>query len=435
MHLSSSFLVPGALLVSTLLPNVALAAETQPAISGADTVWVLVCAALVMLMTPGLALFYGGMVRAKNVLSTLMHSFACVGLVTLLWITVGYSLAFSPGNAFIGGFDHVMLAGVDGSTVGTIPHGAFMIFQLMFAIITPAIISGAFAERIKFRAFVLFTLAWSLLVYVPVCHWVWGPDGWLASGSTWHALDFAGGTVVHISSGVAGLVMALVLGRREGRGDVEHRPHNLPLTMLGAGLLWFGWFGFNAGSALGVEGVATHAFVVTHTSAAMGTLAWMFTERLHTGRVSLLGAASGAIAGLVAITPACGFVEVSSSMLIGAIAGVICYFGVQLKGRLGVDDSLDAFGLHGVGGAWGALATGLFASATVGGTAGLLANGGSQVIVNQLMGIVAVGGYAAIVTLLIARALQATVGLRVTASEEREGLDELHGEQGYALST
>lgn len=423
----------GALLVTS---TAAAEPAGASAVDGADTAWVMVSAALVLLMTPGLALFYGGMVRAKNVLSTLMHSFVCIGLVTVLWVAVGYSLAFSEGNPFIGGFEYALLAGVGaepGPVAATIPHDIFMLFQLMFAIITPAIISGAFAERIKFRAFVVFTLAWSLLVYTPVCHWVWGPGGWLGAGSAWHALDFAGGTVVHISSGVAGLTMALVLGKRAGGGDVVHQPHNLPLTLLGAGLLWFGWFGFNGGSALGSGGGATHAFVVTHVAAACAALSWMLVERVHAGRITLLGAASGAIAGLVGITPACGFVGVGGALAIGFGAGGVCYFGVLLKNRLKVDDSLDAFGLHGVGGAFGAIATGVFASAAIGGTAGLLEGGAGRLVINQVVGVVVVAVYSFTVTLIIAKVLNATVGLRVSEREEQQGLDELHGERGYAL--
>lgn len=428
-----------AAMVCTLVASSALAetaaAPTPPEINGADTAWVMISAALVLLMTPGLALFYGGMVRAKNVLSTLMHSFVCIGLVTVLWVTVGYSLAFSEGSAFIGGLDYVFLAGV-GSTPqdgSTIPHNIFMLFQLMFAIITPAIISGAFAERIKFRAFVGFTLLWSLLVYTPVCHWVWGPGGWLGAGSAWHALDFAGGTVVHISSGVAGLTMALVLGRRKSEGDVTHQPHNLPLTLLGAGMLWFGWFGFNGGSALAADGTAAHAFVVTHVAAACAALSWMLVERVHRGRVTLLGTASGAVAGLVGITPACGFVGFGGALVIGFGAGAICYFGVLLKERLKVDDSLDAFGLHGVGGAFGAVATGLFAVEAIGGTAGLFEGGAGRLVANQAVGVVVVAAYSAVVTFAIAKLLDAMGGLRVTPQEEQQGLDELHGERGYAI--
>ncbi len=419
---------------SLLLSAPALAQDAaEPAIDGADTAWVMVSAALVLLMTPGLALFYGGMVRAKNVLSTLMHSFVCIGLITVLWVTVGYSLAFSEGNPFIGGLAHAFLVGVGGDPSGTIPHDIFMLFQLMFAIITPAIISGAFAERIKFRGFVIFTLAWSLLVYTPICHWVWGPGGWLGAGSEWHALDFAGGTVVHISSGVAGLAMALVLGKRAGKGDTVHQPHNLPLTLLGAGLLWFGWFGFNGGSALASGSGASHAFVMTHIAASCAALSWMLVERLHAGRVTLLGTASGAVAGLVGITPACGFVGLTGALFIGFGAGVVCYFGVLLKTKLKVDDSLDAFGLHGVGGAFGALATGVFALTAVGGTAGLIDGGESRVLINQLVGVVVVAAYSFGVTFIIAKILDGAGQLRVSEAEEQRGLDELHGERAYAM--
>ncbi|MCA9540148.1 MAG: ammonium transporter [Myxococcales bacterium] len=435
LRTAAAFFVP--LLVAAQAAAETAAAPPAPGpVDGADTAWVMVSAALVLLMTPGLALFYGGMVRAKNVLSTLMHSFVCISLITILWVTIGYSLAFSEGNPFIGGFEYAFLAGVGaeaGPAAATIPHDIFMLFQLMFAIITPAIISGAFAERIKFRAFVGFTLAWSLLVYTPICHWVWGPGGWLSAGSQWHALDFAGGTVVHISSGVAGLTMALVLGKRKTEGDTAHQPHNLPLTLLGAGLLWFGWFGFNGGSALASGGGATHAFVLTHIAAACAALSWMVVERVHSGRITLLGTASGAVAGLVGITPACGFVELPGALIIGFGAGAVCYFGVQLKNRLKVDDSLDAFGLHGVGGAFGAIATGLFASAAIGEHAGLFEGGEPRLALNQLVGVVVVAGYSFVVTLIIAKVLNATVGLRVSAAEEQQGLDELHGERGYAL--
>ncbi len=423
--------LPAALLAST--PLAALAEPPTP--DAADTAWVMISAALVLLMTPGLALFYGGMVRAKNVLSTLMHSFLCIGLVTVQWVVIGYSLAFAEGNAFIGGLDFALLAGVDSTPQEgmTIPHNVFVVFQLMFAIITPALISGAFAERIKFKAYILFTLLWATLVYDPICHWVWGPGGWLGAGSAWHALDFAGGTVVHVSSGVAGLAVALVLGPRVDR-DIDQRPHNLGFTILGAGLLWFGWFGFNAGSALAADGTAAHAFLVTHVAAACAALAWTVVERLHRGRITVLGAASGAVAGLVGITPACGFVGLGGALIIGIGAGAVCYVGVLLKDRFGYDDSLDAFGLHGVGGAWGALATGLFAAAAIGGTAGVLEGGEVRMVINQLVGVLVVAVYSFGVTWLIATGLKKTVGLRVTPEQEAEGLDvSLHGEQGYAI--
>ncbi len=406
----------------------------QVAISAGDTAWVLVSAALVLLMTPGLALFYGGMVRSKNLLATLMHSFFAMGLVTVQWVVVGYSLAFAPGNSLIGGFDFALLDGVGSAPAwpgATIPHSAFMIFQGMFAIITPALISGAFAERIKFRAYVLFILLWATLVYDPVCHWVWGPGGWLGRDGI-GALDFAGGTVVHINSGVAALAFVFVLGRRIGYPQQAMKPHNLGLTLLGAGMLWFGWFGFNAGSALAADGSAANAFVVTQIAAASATLAWALVEALHRGTASVLGAVSGAVAGLVAITPACGFVGPGAALAIGAAAGVCCYGGVLLKGRFGYDDALDAFGVHGVGGAWGALATGLFASAAVGGSAGLFESGSLGQIGAQALSVVATAGYSFVVTLALAYLLDATVGLRVSEEEERTGLDlSAHGETAY----
>ncbi|MCB9527252.1 MAG: ammonium transporter [Myxococcales bacterium] len=416
----------------------ALAEEVAPVVTevnGADTAWVMTSSALVLLMTPGLALFYGGMVRAKNVLSTLMHSFMCIALVTVQWVVFGYSLAFSEGNPFIGGTDFVLLAGVDSTPPAglTIPHSVFMVFQLMFAVITPALISGAFAERMKFKAYVIFTLLWATLVYDPICHWVWGPGGWLGAGGDWHALDFAGGTVVHVSSGVAGLAVALAIGPRNNR-DIDPRPNNLGFTILGAGLLWFGWFGFNAGSALAANGTAAHAFVATHVAAACAAIAWTIVERIHKGRITVLGAASGAVAGLVGVTPACGFVGLGGAIVIGLGAGAVCYIGVLLKDRFGYDDSLDAFGLHGVGGTWGALATGLFAAAAVGGTAGVFEGGEVKQVVNQAVGVLATAAYSFVVTYLIATLLKKTVGLRVTPDEEADGLDvSLHGEKGYDL--
>lgn len=428
----------GAALAAALAPTLALAQEAAPAaaaINGADTAWVMASAALVLLMTPGLALFYGGMVRAKNVLSTLMHSFLCIALVTVQWVVIGYSLSFGEGNAFIGGLDHLFLAGVTNEAMPGygIPQSVFVVFQLMFAIITPALISGAFAERMKFKAYVIFTLLWATLVYDPICHWVWGPGGWLGAGSDWHALDFAGGTVVHVSSGVAGLAVALAIGPRSNK-EIDARPNNLGFTILGAGLLWFGWFGFNAGSALGANATAAHAFLVTHVAAACAALAWTVVERIHKGRITVLGAASGAVAGLVGITPACGFVGLGGAIVIGCGAGAVCYIGVLLKDRFGYDDSLDAFGLHGVGGTWGALATGFFAAAAVGGTAGVFEGGELRIVLNQVVGVLATAAYSFVVTYLIAVILKKTIGLRVTPEEEAEGLDvSLHGEKGYDL--
>ena len=347
----------------------ALAAEAAPAkIDTGDTAFVLISAALVLLMTPALALFYGGMCRTKNVLSTIMQSFFIIGIISIQWVLFGYSLAFGPDiSHFIGNLEWIGLNGVGNSPnadyAATIPHSAFMIFQGMFAVITPALITGAFAERMKFSAFAVFTVVWATLVYDPVAHWVWGVGGWLREMGV---LDFAGGTVVHIISGVSGLVIALMIGKRRGYGSEVMLPHHLPMTVLGAGLLWFGWFGFNAGSALGANEIASNAFVVTHVSAAAATVSWVLAEWLMHGKPTVLGAASGCIAGLVSITPAAGFVSPLSAVAIGLLGGVICYLSVSVvKAKLGYDDSLDAFGVHGVGGAWGALATGLFASKAV----------------------------------------------------------------------
>src|SRR5437588_6789000 len=344
-------------------------------IDSGDTAWVLASAALVMLMTPALGFFYGGLVRRKNVLSTIMHSFFILCLISVQWVLWGYSLAFGPDKGhIIGGLEWVGLNNVgftpNADYAPTIPHHAFMLFQMMFAVITPALITGAFAERMKFSSFILFTLLWATFIYDPLAHWVWGVGGWVRNLG---ALDFAGGTVVHISSGVSGLACALVLGRRLGYGKEHMAPHNLPMTVLGASLLWFGWFGFNAGSAVAAGALATSAFVVTNTATAAAALAWMVAEWLYRGKPTVLGAASGAVAGLVAITPASGFVGPLSSIVIGAGAGVFCYLAVIVKSRLGYDDSLDAFGVHGIGGTWGALATGLFASKAInsGGADGL----------------------------------------------------------------
>ncbi len=425
--------------VLALAPATAMAWAGDGAINPIDTVWVMLCAALVLLMTPALAVFYGGMVRSKNVLSTLMHSFFAISLVTVQWVVIGYSLAFGRGNTFIGGLEHVMLADVGagvGPYSGTIPSSAFMIYQLMFAIITPALISGAFAERMKFRAYVVFTLVWVTLVYDPVCHWVWSKGGWLGDLG---ALDFAGGTVVHINSAAAALVVVLVLGRR-----IDHhaaRPHNLGLTVLGTGLLWFGWFGFNAGSALAMNAQAVNAFVVTHIAAATSAVAWAAFERMRMGRASSLGFTSGAIAGLVAITPACGFVGITGALAIGVGAGVLCNLGVLLRERLGYDDSLDVVGIHGVGGMWGALAAAIFAEVAIGGKVGLVESllnpgleGDAARVGIQALTIVATIAYSMIATYIIIRIIDKTIGCRVTKAEEEQGLDAAaHGEQGYTL--
>ena len=416
----------------------ALAAEAAPAkIDTGDTAFVLISAALVLLMTPALALFYGGMCRTKNVLSTIMQSFFIIGIISIQWVLFGYSLAFGPDiSHFIGNLEWIGLNGVGNSPnadyAATIPHSAFMIFQGMFAVITPALITGAFAERMKFSAFAVFTVVWATLVYDPVAHWVWGVGGWLREMGV---LDFAGGTVVHIISGVSGLVIALMIGKRRGYGSEVMLPHHLPMTVLGAGLLWFGWFGFNAGSALGGNEIASNAFVVTHVSAAAATVSWVLAEWLMHGKPTVLGAASGCIAGLVSITPAAGFVSPLSAVAIGLLGGVICYLSVSVvKAKLGYDDSLDAFGVHGVGGAWGALATGLFASKAVNeaGADGLLFGNASQ-FTNQLIGVAASILFAAVMTFVIIKIMGLVMDLRVSEAQEMQGLDlSEHGERGYS---
>ena len=416
----------------------ALAAEAAPAkIDTGDTAFVLISAALVLLMTPALALFYGGMCRTKNVLSTIMQSFFIIGIISIQWVLFGYSLAFGPDiSHFIGNLEWIGLNGVGNSPnadyAATIPHSAFMIFQGMFAVITPALITGAFAERMKFSAFAVFTVVWATLVYDPVAHWVWGVGGWLREMGV---LDFAGGTVVHIISGVSGLVIALMIGKRRGYGSEVMLPHHLPMTVLGAGLLWFGWFGFNAGSALGANEIASNAFVVTHVSAAAATVSWVLAEWLMHGKPTVLGAASGCIAGLVSITPAAGFVSPLSAVAIGLLGGVICYLSVSVvKAKLGYDDSLDAFGVHGVGGAWGALATGLFASKAVNeaGADGLLFGNAAQ-FTNQLIGVAASIMFAAVMTFVIIKIMGLVMDLRVSEAQEMQGLDlSEHGERGYS---
>lgn len=406
-----------------LIPSRLLAADT---LDTGDTAWMLVSTALVLAMLPGLALFYGGMVRSKNVLSTSMHTFAAMGIMGVQWVVVGYSLAFGGSGKFIGGFENVFLLGITPDSLsGTIPTYVFVMFQGMFAIITPALISGAVAERMKFSTYCIFILLWGTLVYDPLCHWVWGEGGWLLEHGD---LDFAGGTVVHLSSGISALVLALFLGKRKGYPTERMFPHNLPMTLLGAGLLWFGWFGFNAGSALSAGSSAALAFTTTQTAAAAGALSWMVAEWLHVGRPSALGAASGIVAGLVVITPAAGFVMPHWALVMGLTAGPVCYGGVLLKHKLGYDDSLDAFGVHGLGGAWGAIATGIFA--TVGAT-GLIAGNGHQLMI-QIVGVLAAGAYAVVVTLGIIFLLKVTIGLRVEQDEERMGLDQAaHSETGY----
>jgi Amt family ammonium transporter len=380
-----------------------------------DTAFVLVSAALVMLMTPGLALFYGGMVRNKNVLGTIMQSFIILGIITFEWVLWGYSMSFGPDHgSIIGGLDWFGLKDVGMNPSpdygSTIPHVAFMIFQCMFAILTPALITGAFAERLKFTALLLFILLWGTFVYNPLAHWVWGVGGWMGKMG---ALDFAGGTVVHINSGISALAAALIVGKRLGYGSTAYIPHNVPMTITGAAILWFGWFGFNAGSALACNGLAANVFVVTHIASALAALSWMFMEWWHRGKPTTLGAASGAVAGLVAITPGSGFVGPVSAIIIGALGGVICYGGVLLKSRLGYDDSLDVVGIHGLGGIWGALATGLFASTKINpdGANGLFFGNPGQLWIQFV-----------------------SIGLRVSEEEEVKGLDiSLHNEAGYSL--
>lgn len=402
-----------------------------------DTAFVLISSALVMIMTPALALFYGGMVRTKNALNTIMQSFFIVGLVSVQWALFGYTLAFGPDvNHLIGGLDWLGLTTVgqdpNADYAATIPHFAFMIFQGMFAVITPALITGSFAERMKFPAFVLFTLIWATLVYDPVAHWVWGVGGWMRDLGV---LDFAGGTVVHILSGVSGLVIALMLGKRKGYGTEVMLPHHLPMTVIGASLLWFGWFGFNAGSALGANGLAGSAFVATHLAAAAATISWVLTEWQFHGKPTIFGAASGCVAGLVAITPAAGFVGMLPAILIGLAAGVVCFLAVSvLKTKLGYDDALDAFGVHGVGGTWGAIATGLFASKAVNpaGADGLFFGNAAQ-LTTQLIGVGVSWIFAAVMTFLIIKFLGLFLQLRADETQEIQGLDITeHGERGYA---
>ncbi len=408
-------------------------------VSAGDTAWLLASAALVMLMTPALGFFYGGLVRTKNVLSTIMHSFFILALISVQWVLWGYSLAFGPDvHGIIGSLAGVGLNGVgltpDPAYAPTVPHQAFMVFQMMFAVITPALITGAFAERKRFKAFVLFTLLWATFVYDPLAHWVWGVGGWLRGLG---ALDFAGGTVVHISSGVSALVAALMLGRRlEVSRHEGETYHDATMVVLGASLLWFGWFGFNAGSALTSGALATSAFVVTNSAAAMGALTWLTVSWLHKGTPSVLGAAAGSVAGLVAITPASGFVDVLAAVLIGAGAGAICYGAIQLKSRfMDVDDALDVWACHGIGGTWGAIATGLFATVAIntGGANGLFYGNPKQLVV-QLVAVAASWIFSAAGTFVILKIVDLLVGLRVEEHEEILGLDaSQHGEVAYQL--
>ena len=429
----------------------ALDAATKAAQSAGDNAWMLVSSALVLMMTgPGLALFYGGLVRRKNVLGTMMHSFILMAVVTVLWAIVGYSLAFAEGSPFIGDFRYLFLKGVGAAPnadyAGTIPQQTFMIYQLMFAIITPALISGAFAERMKFSAMLLFTVLWTLIVYLPMAHMVWGKGGLLNafSGGKIPCLDFAGGTVVHITSGVSALVCALYLGKRQGYPHEPMKPHSLVLSFIGACLLWVGWFGFNAGSALAANGLATSAFVATHFGAAAAALGWLVVEWWKMGKPSVLGGISGAVAGLVAITPASGFVAPFPALLIGFLAGAICFFMVSaVKHKFGYDDSLDAFGVHGAGGTLGAILTGVFATSAVNDglkdasgkvlPLGLIDGNGMQVV-NQLGGVVLSWVLAIVGSLIILKICDAVVGLRVKPEDELDGLDlSMHGEEGYNL--
>ncbi len=407
------------------------------AVNGADTAWVLISAALVMLMTPALGLFYGGLVRQKNVLSTIMHSFFMLALISVQWVLWGYSLAFGPDKGgLIGGLEYVGLAGVgaepNATYAATIPHQAFMVYQMMFAIITPALISGAFAERKRFKSFAIFSLLWATLVYAPVAHWVWADGGWIRKLG---ALDFAGGTVVHITSGVSALVCALVLGKRLGHGEERMEPHNVTMTVIGTALLWFGWFGFNAGSALGANALAVNAFITTNTAAAMATLTWMTASWIRHQRPSVLGATAGAVAGLVGITPAAGFVTPMAAIVIGFVAGLGCFMAVEFVVRLRVDDALDVFGVHGVGGIIGALLTGVFASQAVNsaGVNGLL-YGNPRLLGIQALAVVVVALYAATVTWGLLKLIDVVWGVRVTIDEERTGLDMTqHGEPAYQM--
>ncbi len=423
--------------LGTFAPS-ALALAASPAkIDTGDTAWLLTSAALVLLMTPGLALFYGGMVRRKNVLGTMMHSFVAMGIISVQWVLIGYSLSFGPdvghfiGNLHWLGLNHVGLS-PDADYGATVPHQAYMVFQMMFAIITPALISGAIAERMKFSTFLVFMTVWAFLVYDPLAHWVWGAGGWLRNLG---ALDFAGGLVVHVSSGVSALACILVLGKRKGYKVEIMAPHNLTMTLLGAALLWFGWFGFNAGSAVASGALATSAFVVTHIAAAAAALSWMLTEWLHRGRPTALGFVSGAVAGLVGITPASGFIGPMPALLLGVLVGIICYTAVSLKPRFAYDDALDVIGVHGVGGTFGALFTGFFATTLINpaGANGLFFGHPGQVGI-QALSVVCAWIYSFVVTFIILKVLDLVMGLRVDEEEESIGLDlSQHDEVGYTF--
>jgi Amt family ammonium transporter len=432
-------LLSAAILGAVALPGGALAQTDAPTIDTGDTAWMLTSTALVLMMTiPGLALFYGGMVRKMNVLATVMQSFAITCLIAVLWVVVGYSLAFTNGNAYVGDFSRVLMAGMtmsdpfvigaglDGAVTNTIPESVFMMFQMTFAIITPALITGAFADRMKFSSMLVFMTLWSILVYAPIAHWVWHPNGFLFGAGV---LDFAGGTVVHINAGVAGLVAAIVIGKRKGFPHEHFTPHNLVLSLIGASLLWVGWFGFNAGSALAANGRAGMAMAVTMVAAAAAALAWMFAEWMGKGKPSVLGIVSGAVGGLVAITPASGFVDIGGALVIGIVAGIVCFWGATgLKHMMGYDDSLDAFGVHGVGGIVGAVLTGVFARESIGGVAGLL-EGNATKVMTQIEGIGATLVWTAVVSFILLKVIDVVMGLRVSEDIEREGMDlAVHGE-------
>ncbi len=411
----------------------------MPELSTADTAWLLTSSALVLFMTPGLAFFYGGLVRAKNVLNMIMMSFFCMGAVSIVWFVIGYTLGFGPDQgSIIGGLDYMFLLDVGGDASGfapTIPHSTYMIFQMMFAIITPALIFGAVAERMKFKAFILFTILWSVLVYSPIAHWVWGGGflGFAENGLK--ALDFAGGTVVHINAGVAALACILYLGKRKGYPHAAVHPHNVPFVVLGAGILWFGWFGFNAGSALASGTLASSAFVATHLGAASAMVGWIIPEWMRNGAPTSVGAATGAVAGLVAITPAAGYVEPWAAVLIGLVAGLICYAAVSLKPKLGYDDSLDVVGVHMVGGIVGALLTGVFATLAINeaGADGLVYGNAAQ-LGRQAVAVVVTLGYSFVVSLILLKITDLVVGVRVSEEDELTGLDlSQHAETGYTF--
>jgi Amt family ammonium transporter len=421
-------------IASTLAFAQDAASAAPPAIDKADSAFMIISTALVLLMTPALALFYGGLVHKKNVLNTMLMSFLMMGVVSIIWVVIGYSLAFGKApNGFIGGFDYVMGQNVSVTTpygTQTIPAALFMLFQMKFAIITPALISGAIAERARFRGYLVFMILWSIFVYSPIACWVWNADGWLFKMG---ALDFAGGTVVHLASGVSALALVLIIGQRK---SLTPPPNNITLTLLGAGLLWFGWFGFNAGSALAMNDIAVQAFLVTHLAAAAGMVAWLVAERMKTGKSTAIGGASGLVAGLVVITPAAGFVDITSSIIMGVLAGVVCFFGIQLKHKLGYDDALDVVGIHGIGGLLGAVLTGVFASPVVNKAMvePLLETGRMSLIMKQLAAVGGVGLFVFVASLILGKLVDATIGLRVSEASENDGLDSrIHGESGYGF--